>query len=253
MVDVQGQQLEVSRDHVPAGIRDIWLGVRPEKLRLGEQAAGTSLQGRGHRRVLRASPPSTSSGCLGRELVVVQQNDGSARARVGENATISWLPSTASPSTPPGREGRRRARGRPWLSTGALDRSASPGAPQRTGVPYALLAPGLLFLFVFFVTPMITLFSQSLQEGSVEEGYTFTGNVSVYSDALQAYWTPVAVDRLCRTRDVVALLLGYPLAYFIAQKAGRWKNVVPVLVIARSSRASSSAPAWRTILSDTAR
>ena len=31
---------------------------------------------------------------------------------------------------------------------------------------------------------------------------------------------------------VLALLLGYPLAYFIAQKAGRWKNILLVLVIA---------------------
>ena len=90
---------------------------------------------------------------------------------------------------------------------------------------------------------MITLFSQSLQEGSVEEGYTFTGNVSVYSDALQAYWTHLLRSiGYAATATVVALLLGYPLAYFIAQKAGRWKNVVLVLVIARSSPASSSAP-----------
>ena len=55
-------------------------------------------------------------------------------------------------------------------------------------VPYALLAPGLLWLVVFFVAPMATLFSQSLQEGSVEAGYTFTGNVGIYVDAIQKYW-----------------------------------------------------------------
>jgi len=43
-------------------------------------------------------------------------------------------------------------------------------------VPYALLLPGLLWLVVFFVLPMVTLGSQSLQEGNVDDGYTFTGN-----------------------------------------------------------------------------
>lgn len=91
MVDVQGQQLEVSRDHVPAGIRDIWLGVRPEKLRLGEQGGRNQLKGE----VTDVSFTGVATQYLvrmpwGRELVVVQQNDGSARARVGENVTISW-------------------------------------------------------------------------------------------------------------------------------------------------------------------
>ena len=50
---------------------------------------------------------------------------------------------------------------------------------------------------------------------------------------------------------VLALLLGYPLAYFIAQKAGRWKNVVLVLVIAPFFTSFLiSTLAWHTILSD---
>ena len=57
---------------------------------------------------------------------------------------------------------------------------AGPGvhhAPTKRAnwVPYALLAPGLIWLFVFFVLPMITLGSQSLQEGSVEAGGSYGG------------------------------------------------------------------------------
>jgi spermidine/putrescine transport system permease protein len=138
----------------------------------------------------------------------------------------------------------------PALSTGVSDH---PARGRRNWVPYALLAPGLLFLFVFFVTPMITLFSQSLQEGSVEEGYTFTGNVSVYVDALQTYWSHLLRSiGYAATATAVALLLGYPLAYFIAQKAGRWKNVVLILVIAPFFTSFLIRTlAWRTILSDT--
>ena len=51
---------------------------------------------------------------------------------------------------------------------------------------------------------------------------------------------------------MLALLLGYPLAYFIAQKAGRWKNILLVLVIAPFFTSFLIRTlAWRTILSDT--
>ena len=127
--------------------------------------------------------------------------------------------------------------------------------PVRRGrlVPYVLLLPGMLWLVVFFVAPMITLFSQSLQEGTVEEGYTFTGNVAIYADALQAYWPHLLRSiGYAATATVITLLLGYPLAYFIAQKAGRWKNIVLVLVIAPFFTSFLIRTlAWRTILSDT--
>ena len=83
--------LEVSRDHLPDGIRDIFLGVRPEKLRLGAAGGPNQLKGT----VTDVSFSGVATQYLvrmpwGRELMVVQQNDGSARALVGENITISW-------------------------------------------------------------------------------------------------------------------------------------------------------------------
>ena len=128
-------------------------------------------------------------------------------------------------------------------------------APRRrvSWTPYFLLLPGLLWLFVFFVVPMITLASQSLQEGSVEAGYTFTGNVGIYLDALQKYWPQLLRSvGYAGTATVLALLLAYPLAYYMAQKAGRWKNVMLVLVIAPFFTSFLIRTlAWRTILSDT--
>ncbi|MFQ6170278.1 ABC transporter permease [Oryzobacter sp. R7] len=120
-------------------------------------------------------------------------------------------------------------------------------------VPYALLAPGLLWLFVFFVVPMVTLGSQSLQEGSVETGYVFTGNVGIYLDAFERYWPHLLRSvGYAGTATVFALLLAYPLAYYMAQKAGRWKNVMLVLVVAPFFTSFLIRTlAWRTILSDT--
>ena len=139
----------------------------------------------------------------------------------------------------------------PALSTGAA--VAPSHARRRNWVPYALLLPGLLWLFVFFVVPMITLFSQSLQEGNVDEGYVFTGNLGIYAEALSRYWPHLLRSvGYAATATVFALLLGYPLAYFIAQKAGRWKNVMLVLVIAPFFTSFLIRTlAWRTILSDT--
>jgi len=119
-------------------------------------------------------------------------------------------------------------------------------------VPYALLLPGLLWLVVFFVLPMVTLGSQSLQEGNVDDGYVFTANFGIYVDALQQYWPQFLRSFIyAGTATVLALLLGYPLAYYIAQKAGRHKNLMLVLVIAPFFTSFLIRTlAWRTILSD---
>jgi spermidine/putrescine transport system permease protein len=141
------------------------------------------------------------------------------------------------------------AEGAAVVGTGAPVRK-----PVRRGrwVPYALLAPGLLWLVVFFVVPMITLGSQSLQEGNIDEGYVFTGNVSIYADAVQRYWPHLLRSvGYAGTATVLALLLGYPLAYFMAQKAGRWKNILLILVIAPFFTSFLIRTlAWRNILSD---
>ncbi|MDF2093926.1 ABC transporter ATP-binding protein [Knoellia sp. 3-2P3] len=91
IVRTHDADLEVSREHLPDGIRDIFLGVRPEKLRLGTTGGPNQLKGT----ITDVSFSGVATQYLvrmpwGRELVVVQQNDGSARATVGENVTISW-------------------------------------------------------------------------------------------------------------------------------------------------------------------
>ncbi|PKW25837.1 ABC transporter permease [Phycicoccus duodecadis] len=104
---------------------------------------------------------------------------------------------------------------------------------RRNWVPYALLAPGLLWLVVFFVVPTVSLVSQSLQTGDVFNGYTLTWNVQTYVDALGTYWPQLLRSLVyAGLATVFTLLLGYPLAWFIAHRSGRLKNVLLVLVIA---------------------
>jgi spermidine/putrescine transport system permease protein len=104
---------------------------------------------------------------------------------------------------------------------------------RRWNTPYLLMLPALAWLAVFFVIPTVTLVSQSLQEGSLEQGYTFTGNVGVYADVLTAYAPQFGRSLLyAGIATLAALVVAYPLAYTIALKAGRWKNLLLVLVVA---------------------
>ncbi len=130
--------------------------------------------------------------------------------------------------------------------------------PSRRGrkfVPYLLLAPGLLWLGVFFVVPMIFLLSQSLQTGSLEKGYTLTFNWATYTEALSLYWPQFVRSFIyAGTATAFGLLIGYPLAYCIAFKSGRWKSMLLVLVIAPFFTSFLLRTlAWQTILSSQGR
>ena len=111
--------------------------------------------------------------------------------------------------------------------------TAPPPRARRSYTPYLLLLPGLAWLVVFFVVPMVALASQSLQTGDPESGYVQTWHFQTYLDALSQFW-PQFVRSIvfAGAATFLTLLLAYPLAYFMAQKAGRWKNFLLVLVIA---------------------
>jgi spermidine/putrescine transport system permease protein len=126
------------------------------------------------------------------------------------------------------------------------------GRGSRTG--YLLLLPGLLWLVLFFVVPTIQLVATSLydQGGSLETGYAMTWSFSNYLDVLQQYRGPFTRSLVyAGTSTVLALLLAYPLAYAIAFKAGRFKNLMLVLVIAPFFTSFLVRTlAWKSILSD---
>ncbi|MFI6943474.1 ABC transporter permease [Streptomyces sp. NPDC050418] len=126
--------------------------------------------------------------------------------------------------------------------------------PKKRGrfTPYWLLLPGLLWLVVFFALPMLYQASTSVQTGSLESGYKVTWHFQTYLDALGEYWPHFLRSVLyAGIATVLCLLLGYPLAYLIAFKAGRWRNLVLILVIAPFFTSFLIRTlAWKTILAD---
>jgi spermidine/putrescine transport system permease protein len=108
-------------------------------------------------------------------------------------------------------------------------------ATKRGWTGYVLLLPGALWLLVFFIIPTITLVSTSLYDpsGSVLTGYQMTFAWENYVDGITGYGTQLGRSFIyAGIATVVCVLLGYPLAYAIAFKSGRWKNLMLVLVIA---------------------
>jgi spermidine/putrescine transport system permease protein len=119
-----------------------------------------------------------------------------------------------------------------------------PDTGRRRGrLGYLLLAPAAAWLGVFFVIPFYSLVATSLfnPSGSDAKGYDMTYHVGNYWTALKAYGKPESwtnLGPLLRSlvyggvATAICLVLGYVLAYAIAFKAGRWKNLMLVLVIA---------------------
>ncbi|MFF4157201.1 ABC transporter permease [Streptomyces sp. NPDC001678] len=123
---------------------------------------------------------------------------------------------------------------------------------RRKRVPYWLLLPGALWLLVFFVAPLVYQASTSVQTGSLEEGFKVTWHFATYWDALTEYYPQFLRSvAYSATATALCLLLGYPLAYLIAFRAGRWRHVLMVLVIAPFFTSFLIRTlAWKTILSD---
>jgi spermidine/putrescine transport system ATP-binding protein len=94
LLDVHGCPIVLPRSRALVGDGKLWLGIRPEKLRVTTaDAGGNCLTGI----VTDASFTGVATNYLvklpwGQELTVVQQNDGTPPLRPGAPVTVTWLP-----------------------------------------------------------------------------------------------------------------------------------------------------------------
>jgi len=126
---------------------------------------------------------------------------------------------------------------------------------RRRLVPYGLLAPGAIWLILFFVIPMYFMGELSLRSGipNTPEGFTFNWEFSNYAEALEGRG-----EQLVRTfyyagaATILTLLIAYPLAYAIAVKVSpRWRLLLLFAVIAPFfTTYLIRTIAWKTILFD---
>ena len=123
---------------------------------------------------------------------------------------------------------------------------------RRRLIPYGLLAPGLIWLVLFFVVPMYFMARIALYDGSTTTGYSFAWNWSNFPDALSEFDTQFLRSFFyAGAATVLALLIAYPLAYAIAFRGGRYKNLLLFAVVAPFfTTYLIRTLAWQTILSD---
>ena len=123
---------------------------------------------------------------------------------------------------------------------------------NRQLTPYLLLAPGLLWLGVFFVVPLGFLAYQSLQSGNFDIGYSFSWAWGNYWTALPDYHGEfIRSLEYAGIATLLALFLSYPVAYWIAFRGGRWKNLLLLFIVAPFFVTYLIRTlAWETILAD---
>jgi len=127
-----------------------------------------------------------------------------------------------------------------------------PARLRKTSLPYLLLLPGLGWLLLFFALPLVYMLLESLKTGTIYTGFKLTWEFSNYTDALKNYDKQfIRSFEYAGLATSIALMIGYPLAYVIAFRGGRWRNALLLMVIAPFFvtyliRTLS----WETILSD---
>jgi spermidine/putrescine transport system permease protein len=117
--------------------------------------------------------------------------------------------------------------------------------------PYLLLLPGMAWLAVFFIVPMVYLGKTSLEQGLFPI-FEFKWAWENFDDAISLYHVQfVRSFEYAGLATVIALVASYPLAYWIAFRGGRWKNLFLLFVIAPFFVTYLIRTlAWETILAD---
>lgn len=124
----------------------------------------------------------------------------------------------------------------------------------RSWLPYLLLLPGILWLLVFFIYPLAQLFAVSLYSdypdypGYYYQDVNWHNYIRALTDFLPHFGRSLLYAGLA---TFFAFVLAYPLAYAMAFKAGRWRGIMMILVIAPFFTSFILRTiAWRQILAD---
>jgi len=123
---------------------------------------------------------------------------------------------------------------------------------RRRLLPWLFLGPGLLWLLIFFLYPLLNQFAVSLMSGNPEAGYNLTWEFHNYTDAISDYKEQFGRSIVyAGIATILCLVISFPLAYFTAYKAGRFKSLILLLIILPFFMSYVlRTVAWQLILSD---
>lgn len=98
--------------------------------------------------------------------------------------------------------------------------------------PYLLGLPGGLWLAVFFVVPLITVLSLSLQTGNPDTGFTLTWHFREFWDVIRQYHVEfIRSFEYGAISTVATFVITYPMAYWIAFHGGRHKSTYLLIIL----------------------
>jgi spermidine/putrescine transport system permease protein len=120
--------------------------------------------------------------------------------------------------------------------------------------PYGLLSPGVIWLALFFMVPVALLLRMSLSERSsrFDLNPDFTWHWTNYSDVFSNFSEQIIRSFVyAGVATIAALLIGYPMAYMIAFRGGRLKNLLlGLVVVPLFATFLVRTFAWKTIVAD---
>ena len=103
---------------------------------------------------------------------------------------------------------------------------------RRSLLPWLFLGPGLLWLLIFFALPLYQQLVVSLMSGNPEQGFQFDWAFSNFTTVISDYHEQFLRSiGYAAAATILCFVIAFPLAYFIAFKAGRWKNFMLLLII----------------------
>lgn len=116
-----------------------------------------------------------------------------------------------------------------------LTRRAS--RPSRQRAPWlerlVLLGPGMAFLTVFMAVPVVLVLSYTIFQRGRFGGIIYEATIENFTRSFEPVYRSVVVDSvvIAGAATLLALLIGYPVAYAIAMLPGKWRTVALILVV----------------------
>jgi putative spermidine/putrescine transport system permease protein len=105
------------------------------------------------------------------------------------------------------------------------------GVWRSAGIPIVWVAPAALFLIGFFLLPLVQNGARSFFPNGGEAGFGFANYAKLFTDP---YYLGVLGQTLLLSLMVatISAVIGYPVAWFMVRKAGRWQSLVIFMLIA---------------------